>query len=81
MKQKKQKSEKQFIVILLLSIAVVMIGAGFFINENQLKNIFQIVGFGLVIGVIIVALFNKNFGYKPTRMEIEEKQFGEKNKK
>ena len=81
MKKDIKRSGMRDTVIILFVIAALMLLVSFFIADIYFRAVIRITGFGLLAGIIIAGLFGKDFGYKPTLEEIEEKQFGDEKQK
>jgi hypothetical protein len=72
---KKQRS----IVTVVLSVgAIILIAVSFFIREEKTQNLVRLMGFVFMLAMILFRLFKGDFAYKPTREEIEERMFGNK---
>jgi hypothetical protein len=78
MKDRKIKLEQQrrIIAYLLLIAGTLLVLFSFFIRDDEKQELATWIGFGLLLAAIISRLFKLGFGYKPTREELEEKQFG-----
>jgi uncharacterized membrane protein YiaA len=77
-KRTRLKQQKSIIQLILLIVGVLFLIIGLlFYNETNKVIVFGL-GFGLLIAVIILRVFKNDFGYKPTREEIEEKIFEKK---
>jgi uncharacterized membrane protein YwaF len=75
-KKTKLKEQKKTITIVLLLAALALLLTSFFIRNNETQKLVRLMGFGLLLATLIFRLFKGEFGYKPTREEIEEKMFG-----
>jgi hypothetical protein len=81
MKDKKArlKAQRVIVIIILAVAALVLLCTSFFIQEEESQHLVRIIGSGFLLGAVLYNLFKSEFGYKPTREEVEENIFG-KNK-
>ena len=70
--------QKSVLTIIFLITAIILLIASFFISNSGTQSLVRIMGYGFIIASIISRLFKGEFGYKPTREEIEEQVFGNK---
>ncbi len=75
-KKTKLKEQKNVVTIVLLITAIILLVVSFFISNSGTQSLLRIMGYGFIIASIIFRLFKGEFGYKPTREEIEERMFG-----
>jgi hypothetical protein len=77
-KTKRIKEQYNIMFWIVFCISFGLLIAGLLVEEKDTKRILFTLGSGFFIGMVISKLFKKDFGYKPTREEIEEKVFGKK---
>lgn len=77
-KKTRLKSQKRITAIILSTAALVMLFASFFIRNIETQKLVRVMGYTFIIATILFSLFKGEFGYKPTRVEIEEKMFTDK---
>jgi protein-S-isoprenylcysteine O-methyltransferase Ste14 len=80
-KVKRGQKPANIIMSLLGILGVLLLLISVFIENHEIERLLTWTGFGSVWAAIIFKLFivKSGFGYKPTREEIEEKQFGGEN--
>lgn len=71
------KQERRRIRIILLVAAFVVFVISFFVRDDTSKYLFRSMGFAFLVASSLLLLFKGEFGYKPTREELEAKVFGE----
>ncbi len=74
-KTKRINEQRSVIFWIVLCISLGLLIAGLLVEEKDTKRILFTLGSGFFIGIFISKLFKSDFGYKPTREEIEEKGF------
>ena len=76
-KIKRRLRPENIIMIWLGAMGVLLLLVSLFIVNGDIERIIKWIGYGLIWAAIIFKLFivNPGFGYKPTREEIEKKQF------
>jgi hypothetical protein len=77
-KKTKIKKQRSVVTIVLSVAAIVLIAVSFFIREDKTRNIVRLMGFVFMLAMLLFRLFKGDFAYKPTRKEIEERMFGNK---
>ena len=70
-------AQSRTITIVLLLAAVVIFAARFFLRSEESRNIMLVIGSAMLIGAVVVRLFTPEFGYKPTRKELEKQELGQ----
>jgi len=75
---KTKRINEQYTVMFwtVLCISLGLLIAGLLVEEKDTKRLLITLGSGFFIGIGISKLFKRNFGYKPSREEIEEQVFG-----
>ena len=71
-------ANKKVVISILLVSAVLLSVVSFLVSDKSLKWGLLSVGTASLLGVILLGILGKGFGYKSTLEEIEEKQFGKK---
>lgn len=77
-KKARLKDQRNAITIVFSIAALILLAASFFIRNEEAGKLARLMGYGLILATILFRLFKGTFGYKPTREEIEEKIFGNK---
>ncbi len=67
--------------LILFAGSFITLVTGLLLADKDIGNILLAIGASLAVAVLIMCLFNPAFGYKPTREEIEEDLFGDKERK
>jgi uncharacterized membrane protein YwaF len=75
-KNTRLKEQRSTVTIVLSIAALVLFIISFFIRNDRTQNLLRMMGWVFVLATIVFRLFKGEFGYKPTREEIEEKMFG-----
>jgi|GEM_PF-4956534 len=75
-KEKRLRQQKNVIQLILLIAGIVMLILAFLVYKKKNNVVLIGLGFGLIGAGIIFRFFKSNFGYKPTREEMEESTFG-----
>jgi hypothetical protein len=78
-KKARLKVQRSTVTVILSVAALTLLVMSFFINNDETQRLVRTIGFGFILSVILFRLFRGEFGYKPTREELEENMFG-KNK-
>ena len=67
------REQRNILTNILLVASLVILATGLLQKGDDTKIILLTIGGGLFIGVFIERLFKGNFGYKPSREEIENR--------
>ena len=70
------REQKKLITRTLISAVILFVLASFIIKNEESKSLMKYMAGGCLVAAIIFNLFKSNFGYKPTREELENKEFG-----
>jgi uncharacterized membrane protein len=68
--------QRKRVTIILGVAAILLIVISFFVKDNESQNLVRTIGFTLMLANILFRIFKGEVGYKLTREEIEERQFG-----
>ncbi len=75
-KRDRIRQQRRTVSIVPGIVAIILILVSFFIKNDESQNLVRTIGFTLMLANILFRVFNGYIGYKTTREEFEERQFG-----